>query len=309
MTFTFTPAAVVPFRDTAAIEAVRRLVGDDYLRHDNPQFRIGVYDDDLLGAMFVSDMVAEIVRARDEGRRCALIIPNPAPAYRLVAWTLNRLRVDCSHVTTFNMDEWANEDGVVADLSYPQSFIAAAKRFWWDELDPDLRMPERQLVYPTTANIGHYSELIEQAGGADVCYSGPGWTGHLAFIEPDVPEWSEDLEEFLTQGARITTLHPLTLAQNSLHGCFGASGDVSAVPPKAATIGPSDVARARRRVETHGITTAGSRVAWQRLISRLVLHGPVTPRVPSSILQRLGAEVWVSRTLAQPVEPDWAFQY
>lgn len=309
MTFTFTPSAVVPFRDQASIDAVRTLTGEEYLRHPNPDFQITIYDDDLLGTMFVNDMVTEIVRARDEGRRCVMIVPNPAPAYRLVAWTLNRLRVDCSHVTTFNMDEWANEDGVVADTSYPASFISATKRFWWDELDPDLRMPAEQLVYPTTENIGHYSELIQEAGGADVCYSGPGWTGHLAFIEPDVPEWSDDLEEFLIQGARITSLHPLTLAQNSLHGCFGASGDIAAVPPKAATIGPLDVARARRRVETHSITTAGTRVTWQRLISRLVLHGPVTPKVPSSILQRLGAEVRVSRTLAQPVEPDWEFQY
>jgi len=24
--------------------------------------------------------------------------------------------------------------------------------------------------------------MITDLGGADICYSGPGWTGHLAFI-------------------------------------------------------------------------------------------------------------------------------
>lgn len=309
MPFDFEPAAWIPFRDRAEIARVQAIGRDEYTRHANPDFRITVLPDDQMGPRFVADMVGEIVRAREEGRRCVIIAPNPNPAYRLVARTLNVLRLDCKHVTTFNMDEWADEDGNVADESYPQSFIRATKKFWLSELDADLRMPEEQVIAPTTATIGHYSELIQDAGGADVCYSGPGWTGHLAFIEPGVPEWSDNLEEFLTQGARITSLHPLTIAQNSLHGSFGASGDIAQVPPKAATIGPLDVARTRRRVETHGLTTAGTRVTWQRAVSRLVLHGPVTPRVPSSILQRLGAEVYVSESLAAPIEPDFEFQY
>jgi len=307
MTFTFRPAGFIPYRDTEVLNRVRTLTGEDYLRHDT--LKIHVLPDHLMGPRFVADMVGEIVRARDEGRRCVIITPNPNPAYREVAMVLNAMRVDCKHVVTFNMDEWANEDGEIADESYPQSFIAATKRFWLSELAADLRPLEENLMHPTTDNIGHYSDLIAEAGGADVVYSGPGWTGHLAFIEPDVPEWSKDLEEFLTQGARITTLNPLTIAQNSLHASFGASGDIAAVPPKAATIGPLDVARAKRRVETHGITTRGTFVAWQRLVSRLVLHGPVTPQVPSSIIQRLGAEVYVSETLAAPVESDFEIQY
>jgi 6-phosphogluconolactonase/glucosamine-6-phosphate isomerase/deaminase len=305
--FTFRPAGFIPFRDTEVLNRVRTLTGEDYLRHDT--LKIQVLPDHLMGPRFVADMVGEIVRARDEGRRCVIVTPNPNPAYREVAIMLNAMHVDCKHVVTFNMDEWANEDDEIADESYPQSFIAATKRFWLSELAADLRPLEENLMHPTTENIGHYSDLIAEAGGADVVYSGPGWTGHLAFIEPDVPEWSKDLEEFLTQGARITTLNPLTIAQNSLHASFGASGDIAAVPPKAATIGPLDVARAKRRVETHGITTRGSFVTWQRLVSRLALHGPVTPQVPTSIIQRLGAEVYVSETLAAPVVPDFEIQY
>jgi glucosamine-6-phosphate deaminase len=304
MTFTFEPAPWIPFRDTDEIARVKALSGDELTAHPNPEFRIRILPDNQMGPRFVTDMVGEIVQARDEGRRCVIITPNPNPGYRLVARTLNRLRVDCSHVTTFNMDEWADQDGRVADEAYPQSFMAATKRFWYSELDEDLRMPESQVVGPTTENIGHYSDLIQEAGGADVCYSGPGWAGHLAFIDPDVPEFSQDFEEFLGQGARITSLHPLTIVQNSLHGSFGRSGDIASVPPKAATIGPLDVARARRRVESHGITTAGTPVSWQRTISRLVLHGPVTPKVPSSMLQRLGAEVYVSESIAAPIESD-----
>jgi len=98
---------------------------------------------------------------------------------------------------------------------------------------------------------------------------------------------------------------PLTICQNSLHGCFGMSGDLTAVPPKAATIGPAELAGAKHRIDLHGITIDGSFASWQRLTTRLCLHGPVTPLVPGSILQKLGAEVWVSELAAADIEPRW----
>ena len=74
-------------------------------------------------------------------------------------------------------------------------------------------------------------------GGADIISTSPGWTGHVAFVDP-IPEFvgSGDIEEWLSQPAKIVTLHPMTIMQNSLNGTFGQSGDISNVPPRAATI-------------------------------------------------------------------------
>ncbi|NLV99492.1 MAG: hypothetical protein GX034_06825 [Clostridiaceae bacterium] len=307
--FEFKAADFIPFKDREEVQRVNKMTREEYTQHKNPDFKINIVDNDMTGTIMAADMFKTIVQAREEGRNAVMIIPNPSPIYRHLAWLINRFRVDCSHVYTFNMDEWANEDGIICDESYPQSFIRSTKKFLLNEIDPELRMPEENLIYPTNENIDHYYELMEDLGGADVCYSGPGWTGHLAFIEPDVPEFSSDLDTFMSQRARVTTLHPLTVAQNSLHGCFGCSGSLTEVPPMAATIGPYEVSKARRRIEIHGLTTAGTHVTWQRQISRLVLHGPVTPQVPSSILQIFGADVYVTEELAKPIEPDWLFQY
>jgi len=38
-------------------------------------------------------------------------------------------------------------------------------------------------------------------------------------------------------------------------------------------------------------------------MTRLVLHGPVTPRLPASILQTLRTDVWVSESAARDIEP------
>jgi glucosamine-6-phosphate deaminase len=146
-------------------------------------------------------------------------------------------------------------------------------------------------------------------GGADICYCGPGWTGHLAFIEPDAPEFKAPLKEWKKMGPRLVTLSPFTLAQNSLHGSFGMSGDLSMVPPMAATIGPAEIIAAKNRVQTHSISVHGTQTSWQRLISRLVMHGPVTPLVPESICQTLRTDVVVSETAAMDIKPYWQKGY
>ena len=94
----------------------------------------------------------------------------------------------------------------------------------------------------------------------------------------------------------------MTIMQNSLNGTFGQSGDISNVPPRAATIGPIDVMRAKERIEVHALATNNTFSSWQRMTSRLVTHGPVTPYVPSSMLQTKKTQVYISEELAAPFE-------
>jgi 6-phosphogluconolactonase/glucosamine-6-phosphate isomerase/deaminase len=232
-------------------------------------------------------------------------MPNPWPGYVKLAAMLNRAKVDCRKLHTFNMDEYADQDGRIAPESWEFGFGHAFKKYFWSSLHPKLRPAEKNVRIFTDKNINDYGRMLADLGGADICYSGPGWTGHLAFIEPDAPEFAGSLEEWKQMGPRVCTLSPFTIAQNSLHGCFGCSGDLTAVPPKAATIGPAEVIGSKHRIDMHAITVDGSFASWQRLTTRLVLHGPVTPRVPESILQTLRTDVWVSESLAANIETRW----
>jgi len=259
--------------------------------------------------IWVSDMFYRIKNAADESRKLVLILPNPAHTYKKVAYLINKFKVNCKKLYTFNMDEYADEHGNVAPESYPQSFKRSMKNYFYSQIDEKLRPPEEQIIGLTTENIKYYGKMIEDLGNADICYSGPGWTGHLAFIEPDAPEFEGSLEEWKEMGPRIVTLSPFTIAQNSLHGSFGFSGDLAFVPPKAATIGPREVINSKNRFDMHDLTTAGTSVSWQRFITRLCLHGEVTPLVPQSILQTLKTEVYVSETIAQDIEPNWGIGY
>jgi glucosamine-6-phosphate deaminase len=307
--FTFEPSRHVPFRDKAAIARCRAITRQQIEKHPNKDFRIRVVPDADLGTIWVADMVRRLKEAAERSEEIVMILPNPAPIYRDVAKYINALRIYCGRLHVFAMDEYADQDGRIAPESWRHGFTYAMKHYFWKEIDPELRPPEKQFVGFTDKNIKDYSKMIANAGGADICYSGPGWTGHLAFIEPDAPELDLPLEQWKQKGAGIVTLSAFTLAQNSLHGSFGCSGDLSAVPPKAATIGPADVIGAKNRFEMAGITVAGTFAAWQRLAARLCYHGPVTPKLPTSILQTLRTDVYITETIAADIKPDFSKGY
>ncbi len=303
--FEYSPSKWVPFRDKDVLDKVRKIDKSELTKHANPKFQIRIVKDDMAEIEFVTDMFWRIKQAADADQQVVLILPNPNPSYKKVACLINKFRVNCKKLVVFAMDEYADENGVIAPEEWPQGFMQALKKYFYYQIDKDLRPPESQFHGPNNKNINDYSQMILDHGGADMCYSGPGWTGHLAFIEPDAPEFDAPLEEWKTMGARIVTLSPFTLAQNSLHGSFGMSGDLAIVPPKAATIGPADVIASKARMEIHALSVHNTTTAWQRLISRLVLHGPVTPLVPSSIHQILETNCIVSETIAQNIEVNW----
>lgn len=303
--FEYSPSRWVPFRDKEVLERVRKIKREDIAKHPNPDFQIRVVKDSAVGMIWMGDIFHRIMRASEEGRRLVMILPNPCPAYREVAYLINKFRVNCKNLYAFAMDEYANEDGVIAPETWRLGFVYAMKRNFLNEIDEDLRPSAGQFIGPTDKNINDYGKIIADLGGADICYSGPGWTGHLAFIEPDAPEFDAPLEEWKQMSARIVTLSPFTLAQNSLHGSFGMSGDLALVPPKAATIGPAEVIGARMRMDINALTIHGTTTTWQRLMTRLVAHGPVTPRAPTSIHQTLRTDFYISETIAQDIEPDW----
>lgn len=307
--FSYNPSRYVPFRDKGVIEKVRKISRADITKHWNPDFRIAVLRNEEVPFRLIADIFYRIKRAEEQGKNVTLILPNPIHSYRHVATLINLFRVNCHHVHCFMLDEYADENGNIAPENWPMGLMYAFKSNFYKRIDPDLRPPENQIVGPTTKNINEYGKMIADAGGADACYTGPGWTGHIAFIEPDAPEFDFPLDEWKRLGPRVVTLSPFTIAQNSLHASFGKSGDLAGVPPKAATIGPAEVIAAKYRMDLHFFSIGGTGISWQRMISRLALHGPVTPLLPTSILQTLETDVLVSETVAADITPVWDEEY
>ncbi len=290
----------IDFQDPKVCAKVRAIKKEDITKHPRSNFKIRVIEDlsEFYGA-FAVDIVSRIVQARDENRQCVLILPvGPVPQYAIAARMINELKLDCSHLVTFNMDEYADENGQTAPPDWEGSFATAMWANFFGRIEPKLRPKKKNIHFPNTANIKRYSQMIADAGGADCCYGGIGWCGHIAFWESHMGHYYETMEEYKAATAQIVELHPMTIMQNALHS-FG--GDWSWVPPKAATIAPADILGARHRsFWLDGMCGPATTMSWQRFIARLVAHGPVNKFVPGSILQ----EARTDYTLWGPVASD-----
>ncbi len=314
-TFTFKPAEFYPFHDLAEIDRVRKITFEDIValngKHPTaPNATVEVFKDSEIEMVELTDMVKRIIDSDRYDKKCIMIMPNPNPTYRKVAFMLKELGVNCRNVKFYMMDEWADEDGNVAPLTYKAGFGNAFYRFMVSNI-LDLGFKEENFIYHSNKTTPDFSKMLEADGEADVCYSGPGWPGHLAFIDP-VEDWYKPTwEEYLAQGAKVANLHPLTIAQNSLHGSFGCAGDISKVPPKGAMMGPRDAMKAKMVIDCNALTTAGTHVSWQKLTSRLSIFGKPNQEVPTSMLQfrDMPTRFIMSEMAASTIKEDDYFQY
>ncbi|MCC7495285.1 MAG: hypothetical protein IT204_23250 [Fimbriimonadaceae bacterium] len=283
-------AGFLPFRDSAACAKARSITRAQLEagEHPNPDFKIRVIDQraDFYRA-FALDIIGRLQQARDERRKCVIIFPvGPVPQFAVAADIINKLRLDCSHLVSFNMDEYADQDGNTAPADWPGSFQYTMMAQFFGKLDPALRPPASQINFPTKDRIADYSKRLQDAGEADVCYGGIGWCGHIAFWDPHLADKYPDFEEWKSQGAQLVDLHPMTIMQNALHSF---RGDWSRVAPMANTIGPRDILAARARSFWLDGAFPGSD-SWQAFIGRLVAYGPVNAHVPGSLLQLAGTD-------------------
>lgn len=304
-----------PFKNQKEIDRVRAITKEDIINMNgvhpnNKNIRLDVIRNDEFETVMITDMLKRIIDSDRLDKKVVMIMCNPCPTYRKVAYMLRQLKVNCRNVKFYMMDEWADEEGNIAPLSYKAGFGYAFEKYMLSGIR-ELGFREENFIYHSNKTTPDFSKMLEADGEADIVYSGPGWPGHLAFIDP-VDDWFKPtMEEYLEQGAKVAALHPLTIAQNSMHGRFGCSGDISKVPPKGAMMGPRDAMRAKNVLDMHGITTAGSRVSWQRLTSRLCIFGKPSQEIPASILQLRTnpTHIIISENIASDICADEYFQY
>lgn len=301
--FTFSPAPWIPFRDVEELKRVREIKMEDMEKHWNPEFKIRVVPNPV--AILIADCFTRIKESDEQDKKLVMVFPNPwSKTYKTLGTLINRARISCRNVHIFAMDEFADEFGNVAPITYPSSLGGAFKKYFYGSIDPELRMPESQVYYFTNDNVNCYSDIIDEVGegGADVIYSACGWPGHIAFIDPDTDEFKADsIEEFKTLGSRFVKNHPLSVAENSLFPLFGSSGDCANVPYCSVTIGSRDIQHARLRFDIHSFCESDGVTSWQRLATRLATHGPVTMQVPMSLNQELRCDVFISEEVARDI--------
>jgi glucosamine-6-phosphate deaminase len=267
---------------------------DELRRRARIPFRL-VADIPGVIADFANSIAAEIRQRNALGEPARLILPvGPVAQYPILVELTNRERICWRNVHIFQMDEWLDWQGRPVGPAHPLSFEGFIRREVIARIDADLRIPESQYYVPDPFRPDAISEALEAAGGADVCYGGIGYHGHVAFNEPPLSRWHrvtvDQLRDSLT---RVVTLGGDSIVVQSI-GCAG--GDCESIPSMAVTMGMRDIL-ASRRIRLY--CAGGER---HRAVFRRAVAGEVSVEYPATLIQgHPDAEVITDEATAKPI--------
>lgn len=256
--------------------------------------RVRILGDARRVAEEMADAMLEVIRrCIREGRGATLIVPvGPVDQFPLLARRINQERCSCRDVVLINMDEYLTEDDAWVPITHPLSFRGFMERQFYDLLDPALTPVAENRVFPDPRDPSAIARLIEGRGGVDACFGGIGINGHIAFNEPPEPGEEIDLDAFAALPTRCLSLARETRTINSVT----VGGEIGIVPRRAITVGMKEILAARQ------LRFFLNR-PWQSAVVRRVLHGPITPACPASLLRlHPDASLGIADYVAAPPE-------
>jgi glucosamine-6-phosphate deaminase len=253
-------------------------------------------DRDALLRDMADGILAEVRAHNQRNEPTRLILPvGPVSQYRRVVEESNREGLSWRQVHVFAMDEFLDWQGRPIPQDHPLSFEGHLRREVFARLEPALRIPDEQIVFPHPFRIDEASEKMRRVGGIDCCFGGIGYHGHVAFNDPPLSRWFEiSVDELRNSLTRVVALGDDSIVVQSIH-CSG--GNSAAIPPMAVTLGMRDILAARK---IRLYCAAGER---HRTIFRISVAGEVSVAFPSTLVQgHPDAEVVTDVATAAPIE-------
>lgn len=185
----------------------------------------------------------------------------PIGAYKqLIEW-YKKGDIDFSQVRSYNLDEYR---GLEHDDPHSYHYFMDTTFF------NHINISQNNVHVPDGANpnseeaCATYDDMIEEAGFCDLQLLGIGNNGHIGFNEPD--------------DAFSKTTHCVNLTQSTIAANSRLFKNVDDVPRQAYTMGVQTIMMAR------SILVIASGAAKAEAVYKMCF-GPVTPKVPASILQ------------------------
>lgn len=250
------------------------------------------------------EIAMQIKLARDRGEKLAIILPvGPMGMYRWVVYFLKAWNVSCSHVTTFNMDEWADGEGNTLPPDNPGAFQYAMEHALFNPLG-ELTVPASQRNFATRENLPTYPEKIaalKKEGAKLILVYGIGRMCHIAFWEPSFAADYASAEEWEKAPYRLgAKILPLTVEQNAI---TSFKSRTTLVPCRANTIGPGLFLQADYAIGgADGILGRG--MQWQGMSLWMTLRYGKTPWITSSYIPTLPGKLFFHKELAGPLEAE-----
>lgn len=244
---------------------------------DRWRAKVTVVPDNVALNRRVAELFADALEAKQAaGEMLTIICPVGPIDYRCFVEELDRRGLSCRNLRTINMDEYVDERGDLIAESHPLSFRRFMDEQFFSLLPQDRQpLPENRL-FPDPKTPEKITELIDIIGGADLCCTGFGISGHIAFNDPPhLTGEPTDLDVFRNCKTRVLRLSDMSTAQMAMGGTHG---NLDIIPPRAITVGMYELLKTKH----FGLIMMRN---WHAGLWRRALLGPITSEFPGSLLQ------------------------
>lgn len=213
----------------------------------------------------LSEMAADIIAAQVENKPESVLGlatgSSPLGTYACLVKAYESKDLDFSKVTSVNLDEYV---GLTGENDQSYRYFMDTNLFSKINIRKECTFVPNGCAKDIEKECREYDERIESFGGIDIQLLGIGLDGHIGFNEPD---------DIFVKETHLVDLDPSTIEANAR---FFKSKDE--VPRKAVTMGMSGIMGAKKVL----LIANGKN---KEEIVKKAFWGPITPKVPASILQ------------------------
>jgi len=208
-----------------------------------------------------SKIIASVVKSKPESILGLATGSSPLGTYDGLIEAYNNGEVDFSKVTTINLDEYI---GLTPDNDQSYRYFMDTNLFSKINVRKDFTFVPDGCAEDIQKECKEYDERILSLGGIDIQLLGIGLDGHIGFNEPD---------DVFVKETHLVDLDPSTIEANARF--FESIDDV---PKQAVTMGMGGIMGAKKVL----LIANGKN---KEEIVKKAFFGPITPKVPASILQ------------------------
>lgn len=215
---------------------------EDFVKNSKIPVRVMQTEADMMEE--IAELMASVIEKNNaKGEKTVIICPvGPIGQYPIFAQKVNERNISLQNCWFINMDEYLVGDDETIPYENPLSFKATMDRVLYSQVRKELLMPTSQRLFPEPKKEAEIDELFETLGKVDLCLTGVGINGHIAFNEPPKATDAITDEEYKNCGTRCADIATETVVNNGANKLRGA---LDIFPKRCITLGMKQLLKAR----------------------------------------------------------------
>ena len=213
---------------------------EEFMEH--AKLPVRVMEDEASMYDEIARIMADTIIKHGDGQTVIICPVGPIGQYQKFAEIVNRERISLKNCIFINMDEYLNDKFQTISYQSVLSFHATMDRVLYSAIDPELIMPESQRIFPEPGKEAELDAFIDRLEKVDLCLTGVGINGHIAFNEPPEADAVISDEEYRNIGTRCLDIARETITNNGANKICGA---LDLFPKHCITLGMRQLLKAK----------------------------------------------------------------